>query len=319
VSITTRDIFGDARASDPAVPGSYGEAPRGFRLSAATSVGAVLLQVADLSRSLEFYRETLGLTELEREGSRAVLGVGEGSVTLVELHERRGAHAVPRHGRLGLFHFAILLPDRPSLGRFTRHLADLGVATGAADHLVSESIYLSDPDGLGIEVYADRPRESWRRVGRELMMATDPLDTSAVVSEAGNTRWMGMPGGTTMGHVHLRVGDLATAASFYSEALGFDRTVWSYPGAMFFAAGGYHHHLGTNVWAGPAAQPAAADEAQLLEWRLSVADPTSLQAMAESLVRAGYVAEHETFGGGGTIRTYDPWGTTLRLAVRRKA
>jgi catechol 2,3-dioxygenase len=270
----------------------------------------VRLQVADLGRSLDFYRETLGLRELARDASSAALGAaGEDVPALVELHEHRGASPAPRRGRLGLFHFAILLPDRPSLGRFVVHLGEIGAQAGAGDHLVSESFYLQDPDNLGIEVYADRPRESWRRIGRELMMATDPVDVPDLLRAAGSEPWSGLPAGTRMGHVHLHVGALDGAASFYSEALGFDRTVWEYPGALFLAAGGYHHHLGTNLWAGPGATAPPADEAQLLEWTLELPDEASLTAVAESLARAGQVAGRE----GSTLLTRDPWGTPLRL------
>lgn len=311
MSVTTPSIFGTEPASEPATPGSYGEAPSGFRLPAETSVGPVTLQVADLGRSLDFYRSTLGLAELGRDRGAAQLAAG--SRPLVELRERSGARPAGR-GRLGLFHFAILLPDRPALGRFVRHLADLGAHAGAGDHLVSEAFYLADPDGLGIEVYADRPRGSWRRVGRELMMATDPVDVAAVVAAGEREAWEGMPEGTTMGHVHLHVGDLALASRFYSAALGFDRVVWSYPGALFLSAGGYHHHLGTNVWAGPAARPPEADEAQLLEWSLALPDAASVGAVSESLVRAGFDAEP----AGESIRTRDPWRTPLRLDVGSK-
>jgi catechol 2,3-dioxygenase len=306
MSTSTQDIFGTAPTVEPATPGSYGEAPDGFRLPAATSVGAVTLQVADLERSVEFYRTTLGLAELGRENGRAHLGAGERP--LVELRERRGARPA-RRGRLGLFHFAILMPDRPALGRFVQHLADLGIHAGAGDHLVSEAFYLSDPDGLGIEVYADRPRATWRRTGRELLMATDPLDVAAIAAAGAGAAWTGMPVGTSMGHVHLHVGDLALASRFYSAALGFDRTVWSYPGALFFSAGGYHHHLGTNVWAGAGARAPEADEAQLLEWSLELPDAAELPAAAESLASGGFAAE----AAAGALRTRDPWGTALRL------
>ncbi len=313
MSVTSRDIFGESPASAPAEPGSYGEAPAGFRLPANTAPGAVMLQVGDLERSLDFYLGTLGLAQLDREGGEALLGAGDRP--LVELRERPGARPAPRRGRLGLFHFALLVPDRAALGRFVHHLSALGQAAGAGDHLVSEAFYLSDPDGLGIEVYADRPRASWQRVGRELAMATDPVDVDGVVAAAGGAAWAGMPAGTTMGHVHLHVGDLRLAARFYSEALGFDRTVWSYPGALFLAAGGYHHHLGTNVWAGAAAGRPDADEAQLLEWSLELPDEASLAAAATSLAGAGFAAE--TGADAAFLRTRDPWGTPLRLAARR--
>ncbi len=313
MSIGTRDIFGAAPAIEPATPGSYGEAPGGFRLPAATSVGAVTLQVADLERSLEFYCTALGLAELGRDGGVAVLGAG--TRRLVELREQPGARPAGR-GRHGLFHFAILLSDRPSLGRFVQHLSDLGVPAGAGDHLVSEAFYLTDPDGLGIEVYADRPRASWRRNGRELMMASDPVDVAAVLAAGGGGVWTGMPAGTTMGHVHLHVGDLALASRFYSAALGLDRVVWSYPGALFLAAGGYHHHLGTNVWAGSSARTPEADQAQLLEWTLELPDAGSVRSAAASLAAAGFAAEIDI--AGGTARSRDPWGTPLALVVREE-
>src|SRR5690606_18004769 len=134
-------------------------------------------------------------------------------IPLVELQERPGATSVHRRPRLGLYHYAVLLPDRPSLGRFVLHLRDLGESVGAADHLVSEALYLWDPDGLGVEVYADRPREAWRHRDREIEMATDPLDLAAVAEAGRGAPWKGMPPGTTVGHVHLHVGDLEQAAS----------------------------------------------------------------------------------------------------------
>lgn len=309
MGVSTHDIFGDAMGAQPATPGSYGESPRGYRLPQGTHVGGVRLQVADLPRSIAYYDQTLGMRVLRRDGSTAILGAERGDRALVELHERAGARPAPRRGRTGLYHFAILVPDRASLGRFVRHVGEIGARVGSADHLVSESLYLQDPDDLGIEVYADRPRDTWRRIGRELMMATDPLDVPGLVREAGDTPWTGMPEGTVIGHLHLHVGDLAAASAFYSEALGFDRMVWQYPGALFLAASGYHHHLGTNTWAGSDAKPPAADEAQLLEWSIELPDAASLDAAAQSLTRAGYAAERD----GAALVTRDPWGTPLRL------
>jgi catechol 2,3-dioxygenase len=232
---------------------------------------------------------------------------------LVELQERPGAKPVPTRGRVGLFHFAILLPDRKSLGRFVNHLGEINARAGASDHLVSEAFYLQDPDNLGIEVYADRPRSTWRRVGKELMMASDPIDAVSLVAAA-DGRWAGMPAGTTMGHVHLHVGDIAEASAFYSEALGFDRTVWSYPGALFLSAGGYHHHLGTNVWAGRNAPRPADDEAKLVEWTIELPSVDDVRAVAENLTRLGHVAQWDQ--GAGAFRTEDPWGTAVRVMSR---
>ena len=314
MGVSAHDIFGDAAGAQPASPGSYGDAPSGYRLPEGTRLGRVRLQIADLARSLAYYEGTLGLRVLRRDGSGALLGAQRDDTPLVELHERPGVRPAPRRGRLGLYHFAILLPDRASLGRFVRHLGEIGERVGAADHLVSESLYLQDPDNLGIEVYADRPRSAWRRIGRELMMATDPLDVAGLVRAAGAEPWTGLPGGTVMGHVHLHVGDLAAASAFFSAALGFDRTVWQYPGALFFGAGGYHHHLGTNTWAGRYAVPPPADEAQLLEWTIELPDAASLDAASESLVRGGYPAERDGDAGvGAALLTRDPWGTPIRL------
>ena len=311
MGVTTHDIFGEAEEAQPALPGTYGEAPSGFRLPQHTRLGPVRLQVADLGRSVEYYETTLGLAVLDRSSSAAILGTREDRTTLVELNERPGIRPSTHRGHLGLFHFAILLPDRPSLGRFVLHLGEIGVRAGAGDHLVSESFYLQDPDNLGIEVYADRPRSTWRRIGKQLVMATDPVNVNGLVEAAGETRWSGIPAGTVMGHLHLHVGDLAKASSFYSDGIGFDRMVWQYPGALFLAASGYHHHLGTNIWAGPAAKAPDKDTAQLLEWTIVVPDTASLDAAAESLARNGHSVERET----GSFRALDPWGTPVRVLV----
>jgi len=308
---STRDIFGKAEGAEPALPGSYGRPPRGFRLPDAIRLGPVRLQVADLSRSLAFYQHVLGLSPLEQDTSGAILAALGDDIPLVELRERRGARAASHRGMLGLYHFAILLPDRPSLGRFVRHLGEIGAQAGAGDHLVSESFYLHDPDNLGIEVYADRPRHTWRRVGRELMMATDPVDVAGLLEAADDSRWTGMPAGTTMGHLHLHVGDLERARDFYSDGIGFDCTVWDYPGALFLAAGGYHHHLGTNTWAGAGANAPAPHDARLLEWTIGLPDYGSLRAVGESLGAAGHPLEWA--GENNQLVSQDPWGTQVRL------
>ena len=314
MGVTLQDIYGQSPVAEPATDGSYGERPTGFRLPSDTRLGRVRLQVADLARSIEYYEETLGFRTVDGNGSTAVLAAHGDNTPIIELHERAGARPLAKRSRLGLFHFAILLPDRPSLGRFVKHLAASNVRAGSSDHLVSEAFYLYDPDGLGIEVYADRPRSTWRRVGRELMMATDPIDITSLI-EAGDGPWIGMPTGTTIGHVHLHVGDIPTASSFYSQALGFDRMAWSYPGALFLGAGGYHHHLGTNVWAGPDASRPAEDEAQLLEWTIEVPTSTDLRAVADSLTRSEYGISGEVSAEAFTVE--DPWGTRVRIAPQQ--
>lgn len=308
---SVNELFGEAAGhrQEKATTGSYGLAPPNYRLPAASRIGNVTLQVSDLRRARDFYERILGFHVIAADASRAVLGVEHGTAALITLVEHRTPASYRSRKRLGLFHIAILLPSRRELGRFLRHLEAHGVRAGAGDHRVSEALYLHDPDDLGIEVYADRPLEQWRRVGRELVMATDSVDVGALLAAAGSDPWLGMPAGTTIGHVHLHVGDLDEASTFYGDALGFDRMVWSYPDALFMAAGGYHHHLGTNTWAGAGAEPAQRDDPQLLEWTLLVPRPEDVGNVLTSLRQndIAVVDDH----GSALVR--DPWGTLLRV------
>lgn len=298
-------------AADDGTGVGYGITPEGHRLPAETRLGPVRLQVADLDRSLGYYRRILGLDLMATEDGSAALGAHGEDRPLVVLREHPGAAPIPPGGRLGLFHFAILLPTRADLGRFLRHLSKAGERPGTSDHHVSEALYLRDPDGLGIEVYADRPRSAWETNGRELRMETAPLNSADILRAAGDAPWSGLPAGTTMGHVHLHVGDLDQGEAFYHQGLGLDKVVWSYPGALFLSAGGYHHHLGLNTWAAGAA-PAADADAKLLEWTLELPEAEHVTSAAESLEAAGYPAERSA---DGEIETRDPWGTRLRMRV----
>ena len=289
----------------------YAVAPAGYRLPSGLRLGPVRLQVADLGRSIGYYERVLGLRALESTPGRVTLTAPSDDTPLVQLNELRGATPVPRRGKLGLYHFALLLPDRASLGRFVAHLGALGERAGSADHLVSEALYLTDPDGLGIEVYADRPRSSWRIAGGALAMAVDPLDLDDLVRAADGQSWTGAPPGTCMGHVHLYVGDLEGAAAFYHAGLGLDRIVLNLPGALFLSAGEYHHHLGTNIWAA-GAPPAGEGDARLLEWTLQLPERSDVEAAGRSLAASGYLVRHDS---GGALAT-DPWGTNVRLAAR---
>lgn len=223
-------------------------------LPADAHIGSVSLTVSDLDRSVSFYRDVLGFEE-SRAGRHAVLSAAGGPV-LIELHERRDSVPRPRRST-GLFHFAILVPSRAALGRSLRRLADRQwPLSGVADHLVSEALYLSDPDGLGIEVYRDRPRETWRTANGELAMTTDPLDVQGVANEAGaDAPWQGLEAATVIGHVHLHVSHLEDGEAVFCGDVGFEPSVRGYPGALFAAAGGYHHHLGMNTWMGAGAPP----------------------------------------------------------------
>lgn len=285
---------------------NYGIRPSGYRLPEETHIGAVHLQVSDLERSVAFYQGVLGFDVIEKDAQLVSLGAGD--ATLIEL--RAGATIPSPAKRIGLYHFAILLPDRPALGRCIEHLANFGIRLGAADHLVSEAIYLSDPDGLGIEIYRDRPRGEWSTTGRELAMASEALDFQSVLESGGGAAWEGMPAATVIGHVHLHVGDIDQGKAFYHNAVGLDIVVWSYPGALFLSAGGYHHHLGTNVWAGPRAEAPAREEPQLLAWDLVLPGAVDVAEAVASISAAGFSVSPEEVGGSVAL---DPWGTPLRL------
>jgi catechol 2,3-dioxygenase len=294
----------------PAEAGTYGTRPPGYRLPEGMSLGAVHLLVSDLARSIAYYRDVLGFRVLRETSDRAMLATQGDDTPLIVLEHRPGVTPLSRP-TLGLYHFAILLPNRESLGRLIAHLARLRMRVGMADHAVSEAIYLRDPDGLGIEVYADRPRTTWRRRGEELFITTESLDVQHLVAAGGDTPWSGMPAGTKIGHVHLHVGDLAEGERFFHGALGMDKIAWSYPGALFLSAGGYHHHLGTNTWAlgASSAQPT---DAQLVEWTIELPNDADVNDVAESLRAAG----HEVRDEGRSRLVTDPWGTAIRIVAR---
>ena len=219
-----------------------------------TKLGPVHLQVADL-RNLVNYYTTLGLHLRRRNGQQAVLGAGE--LDLLVLNQRPDGQRV--QGTSGLYHFAILLPSRTDLGRALRHFGQSAIRVGgASDHAVSEALYLTDPEGNGIEVYRDRPRDEWRYPNGQLVINTTPFDVEGVLAagDASSGEWDGFPAGTVIGHIHLHVGDIAAAEGFYRDALGFDLVTRHGPSATFLAAGGYHHHIGANTWAGVGAPPA---------------------------------------------------------------
>src|SRR6202171_4696403 len=174
--------------------------PKGYRLPEATHLGRVRLQVADLDRSLLFYEKVLGMHVIHRTADSVRLGPHGEDREIVHLRHLSSARPVPRRGLLGLYHFAILLPDRASLGRFVAHLSEIGAYAGMSDHFVSEAVYLTDPDGLGIEVYADRPRDAWRYDERQLYMTTNHLDVGDLVRSARGAHWTGLPRATALGH-----------------------------------------------------------------------------------------------------------------------
>jgi catechol 2,3-dioxygenase len=275
-----------------------------------TSMGAVRLTVADLDGVRDFYRDAIGLAELPpRDG---VVRLGAGDRAIVELVGEADAPPRPR-GTSGLFHLAILVPSRPDLARALQRVAEAGWRlSGASDHLVSEALYLSDPEGNGIELYRDRPREEWPVRDGVLQMDTLPLDLDGVLGELRREdATAAMPPGTRMGHVHLNVGDLTAAEAFYSGALGFDVIVRHYPGALFVSAGGYHHHLGLNTWAGEGAPPPPPGTRGLRQFEIVLPNAASLAAEEDRLREGGFEPSRE----GDRVRVSDPSGNVVVLTA----
>jgi catechol 2,3-dioxygenase len=267
-----------------------------MEISPAAHMGLVELSVSDLDRSLAYWQDVVGLRVLSRENGTAELGVDQPLVRFVEEPGARSAQ-----GFTGLFHVALLVPDRPALGRFLAHLVrDRIPVTGLSDHVVSEAIYLRDPDYHGIEVYADRPREQWEGKVAETM-TTIPLDTESVLAEAGDAGFEGLPTGTTVGHVHLCVSDVDEMVGFYHDKLGMAVTAHRPGGtAAFLSAGGYHHHLGGNTWETRGAEHAPEGTARLLSFTIVLPDDEEVARVAERI--------------GGTDVT-DPSGNRLVLAA----
>lgn len=272
-------------------------------------IGLVSLTVADLARSLRFYSDVFGLAVAEHSDSNALLVAGVRP--LLVLTQLPGARPKPPRAT-GLYHFAILLPGRPDLARWLRHVLESGwPLQGWADHGVSEAIYLADPDGNGIEIYRDRARAEWPVANGELQMVTEPLDAQGLLALAGDGGWTGMPAGAVMGHVHLHVRQIDEAQDFYCGVLGFDLTQRYGPSALFVSVGGYHHHIGLNTWAGVGAPPAPAGSAGLRYFTVQVPDEASLMSLVGRVQQAGIAVTPQADGW----QLHDPSGNGIRLAV----
>lgn len=254
----------------------------GSKLDSEIELGLVSLTVSDLRRSVRFYQESLGFKLLNEQDEKAFLGVGEKNLLI--LVEKLGAIYYPR--RTGLYHFAILTPSRKELGNVLKNLIENSTPIqGGADHLVSEAIYLADPDGNGIEIYRDRPRADWEYENGTLLMATDPLDFQGILAEAegeGN-EWNGLDGETRLGHMHLHVADLTQAADFYEHTLGFDLQLYYGTSAAFLSAGGYHHHIGINTWNGTGALPPPPDSVGLRHFSVKLPSHDELARLVERI------------------------------------
>jgi catechol 2,3-dioxygenase len=285
-------------------------APATAELPASTTVGAVHLTVADLERSLDYYRRAVGLTVLGSDGGAASLGVS--GRELLNFVEERGAR--PATGHIGLYHFALLVPRRVDLARWLAHAVHERVAlVGLSDHFVSEALYLSDPDGHGIEIYWDRPREVWEGQVAE-RMTTLPLDVNSLLGELPDppsARFDGLPAGTAMGHVHLKVARIPETIAFYRDMLGFALMARLGPYAAFLSAGGYHHHLGANTWESSGASPPAPGSASLRHATVVLPDRAARDRVVDRLRAAGETVE-ETAAGP---LVHDPSGNALVLAT----
>jgi len=264
-------------------------------LPAALSLGHVRLAVADLDRALDFYQTALGFKVHRREDGAAYLGAG--GVDLLVLTEQRGGR-IPR-GRTGLYHFAILVPSRFELAQALRRLAQTRTPLqGFADHYVSEAIYLADPDENGIEIYRDRPRSEWTDEHGNFRMGTDPLDVDGVLGELQGREaepWNGLHPDTTLGHMHLRVADIRDSKKFYCDVLGFDLMA-QLPSALFISAGGYHHHLGLNIWESAGAPPADPGSVGLREFIVRLPDPGEVDKVLNRVREAGLPVEAHPLG-----------------------
>jgi catechol 2,3-dioxygenase len=270
-----------------------------------TAIGEVHLTVSDLDRSLRFYQDHLGFTLHHRADRIARIGAAGSDLLVLS----QGESAPRVRGTTGLYHFAILVPSRADLARALRRLVDTDtVMQGAADHGVSEALYLADPDGNGIEVYRDRPREQWPYVGGALRMVADPLDVEAILAEAAGDGGAGLAAGTTIGHVHLHVSRLADAERFYVDVLGFELMQRYGPSALFVSAGGYHHHFGLNTWAGVGAPPPPPGALGLRHVVVRMTAPGA--AAAADYLRAAAIAFESTAAGA---LVHDPAGNAILL------
>lgn len=275
-------------------------------------LGPVTLRVADAERSLDFYSNKVGLELLDRTPERIALGAGGEPVLFLEPRPGLGPR---RSHETGLYHVAILVPDRAALGGVIARLAANDIRMGAADHLVSEAIYIWDPDNNGVEIYRDRPREAWSWNDGQVRMANSPLDFPGLLAEAGADALAKVPikAGTRIGHVHFQVDDVDKARAFYADLIGFAPTAGR-PGALFVSAGRYHHHLAFNTWESRNGPPPSPGSAGIVSFTIELDDRTAADALQARLTRAN-VAVAVNDGGFSFV---DPWQTRVAVQLRNR-
>lgn len=281
------------------------------RIHAGARIGQVTLKVSNLERSIQFYSEVVGFRLLHQTQETAELTV-DGKNPLLTLTYIPDATILPRRTSAGLYHFAILVPDRMSLGLVLRNLIAHKIEIGQGDHAVSEALYIRDPDNNGIELYADRPREGWQRDSEGFyVMGTDPIDVDGLLSLSENIPWDGLPHGTVIGHVHFHVSNLRRAEEFYCDLLGFELTARYDSSAAFVSAGGYHHHIGLNIWAGEGAPPASEDAVGLDHYEIVLPDRAALETLLGRLTAAGYSVRESD----GAAYVKDPFQIQMKLVT----
>ncbi|MCK1992015.1 VOC family protein [Peribacillus muralis] len=278
-----------------------------FHQKPVTFVGEVSINVLDLNNAITFYQDIIGLQVLRKTDRQAVL-TADGKNSLLTLEQPVGV--TPKEGRTsGLYHFALLLPTRADLAVFLRHLLETNYPLGAADHVVSEALYITDPDGNGIEIYSDRPSAGWKWADGQVAMGTEQLDGNDLLKES-DREWSQLPAGTLMGHIHLHVSELSKTEEFYMQGLGFS-VVTRMGGALFISTGGYHHHIGLNTWNGVGA-PAPKENSVGLNWyTLVFADEEARNKIIEQLKGIGAVVTEQV----GFFAVKDPSGNEIHLVI----
>lgn len=280
-----------------------------FALTRPAHVGRAHLVVTDLDTASKFYQDIIGLTVLDKSASGVLLGAH--GLPLLQLTTGNGVTRAPRQSA-GLFHTAFLMPNRAELAHWLANAAHKGVQLdGASDHLVSEALYLSDPEGNGIEIYRDRTPEEWTYLpDATVQMATERLDLQALYDSAPKSEWHGMAPGSSVGHIHLQVGDIPQADAFYRDVLGL-KIMARYPGASFFASGGYHHHIAANIWNSRGAKARQDNMTGLSDYSVRFNDKEAL-TKALAALEAQEIATTKTAEGHALK---DPWGIGLTLAA----
>ncbi len=278
-----------------------------FHREPITFVGKVNLKVQDIQRTVDFYQEVIGFKVLEQTEKTAQL-TADGKTILLSIEQPE--NIIPKQPRTtGLYHFALLLPTRADLGKVLKHLLQIGYPLqGGSDHLVSEALYLADPEGNGIEIYADRDSSKWDWKNGEVVMATEPIDADSILAEGRGASWNGLPVETVMGHIHLHVSELKKTEEFYSKGLGFEVVTRYGTQALFISSGKYHHHIGLNTWNGAGAPTPPPNSAGLESFTLMLPSVEAREQVAANLRKIGSAVTED-------FVTTDPSGNRIQLQV----